>query len=226
MDDDDEKDVKDAGATPEMTAADAEDVADAATRLGGAGAAAPVVEMAASRVRFTPEDDDRHIAEMVQLVARGASRPNAREYMHGKRGVSHKRFDTLWDRVLRAMSAEFAAIRPHAKAMQVSRLEADSARIRSGKDAQGNPVKPNWNALARIEMLLADIYGTRDPLQVNVGGTIAVGMAQMVAEMSQEQMDELLERGRERDRLAAVAEKMLAERRLAPMNGKNGANGH
>lgn len=111
--------------------------------------------------------------------------------------VTRTTFEATWARLAEALTGEFSTDLPHARALQANRLERYLGQlIKDGR----------WNVVARIEALLSDIYGTKAPTEVNVNANIKGAFTAMIASTTPERMQEMLERGRERRRLAAAAE--------------------
>ena len=153
-----------------------------------------------------------------QLMMVGMAAPAIVRAMQQQEQQQHERFACgvgrtalLMRRVREQWGQEDEGARPVAKAAAVRRIlryiQAAQGERRPANEGGGYRVNPNWSAVARFEALLADIQGTRAPIEVNVD--VRVGQAAMVvlANMTSEQLAERLAAARER--------RMLAERARA-----------
>jgi hypothetical protein len=147
---------------------------------------------------YSAEEDALHAAHLGQTLAIGTSRTRAFESFRAKfPDVSRARFDEVWERIATGLTADFDKNKPHAKALQALRLERELGQaIKTGK----------LNTAVRIEALLADIYGTRAPSEVNVNARVSGAFVGMMATMPDEQVKGMLARARERRLLAERAE--------------------
>lgn len=149
---------------------------------------------------FTPADDDEQVGFLAQLVTRGATRAHMEQLAKQKYGIGRARVDALLVMLRARLTGDFESARPHAKGLQAARLEGYlAALIKDGK----------WTTVTRIESLLADIYGTRDPVQVSVAATVSSAAVKVIASLTEEQMAEMLARARERKALAEIGQQKI-----------------
>jgi hypothetical protein len=168
-----------------------------------------------------PEDDPQLafvFARMMQAWSREQIIPACRE-----------RFGIGWHRTSQLMRQVHDGLRSAHERNRNSRVE-QIGRLRSylvelhapryhatkvvptgRKDAQGNPemipmrLPKDFLKIERLERLLAELEGNRVPERVEVHVSMTAAMGVVLGQMSDERMQELVERARERRRLALIA---------------------
>lgn len=94
---------------------------------------------------------------------------------------------------------------PHQKAAQSRRIAQYLQQARGVFENGRWTVKPDWKAVAMFENILADVQGTRAPIEVNVDARVSQSLQAIIASMTPEQMAERLAVVRQRRELAEQA---------------------
>ncbi len=135
-------------------------------------------------------------------------------------GIGAKRTKTIIRRIRERWEREDALRKPLLRAETLRRLQRDAQTARGQYDAttQTWVLKPNFQAVARFEELIADIAGTRAPIQVNVDASVRVSESALhvITALSPEETHAMLAEYRE---LQALAERA---KRLPPAITVNG----
>ena len=98
-------------------------------------------------------------------------------------------------------------------ALVINKAAAARRLLRYIRQAQGDGTrKPDFATLAKFEGLLADLQGTRAPLEIAVDVRVGEAVKAVIAGMTAEQLNERLAAARERRALAESAQKLLAPR--------------
>lgn len=114
-------------------------------------------------------------------------------------------------RVQEAWAREDASLRSVNKSSQMRRIYGYIAQARGipkivdGRQ-EGWQVPPNHAALVRWENLLADIQGTRAPVEVNVNDQLRISLTAVIGRMEGDAFDRMLERARNNQLLAQRAQ--------------------
>ena len=197
---------------------------------GFAGAPVPaeelLAELGASEVRvpkrgqkYTLAEVELQMSVVEQLVLATQSRPAITKAMRERFGVGSLRVLRLVARVQERWKQEDQEARPAYRAAAMRRIERYIAQARGERAPDGTwRTKPDYPALARFESLLADIQGTRAPVQVDVSVDVRVSasLQAVIASLTPEQCAERLAAARER---RALAERQRASDRALGTGG-------
>jgi len=139
-----------------------------------------------------------------------------------KLGCGVPRIRVLMDRVRDRWQKEDQAARATWKTAQIRRLHGHLKKVTTEvpgrdevKDKEGKVISPavkgtkaNWQAAVAIESLLADIQGTREPIQVNVDVRVTEAMLAVIGQLPPEEMQEWVAEYEEQAALAARAREL------------------
>ena len=158
-------------------------------------------------------------ARCLNLIRGGAPHSLTIESLQSEFGITRVQATYAYEQVTKRLQAEFEAGIPTAKAKQLERLEVHLATlyaksrevktVGTGKDVRevaADPVR-FAPAIARLEDLIAKISGTHAPLRVKVDTDTAMtdGLVAIVAGLTAEDRQKLLDEQRELERRAADA---------------------
>jgi hypothetical protein len=115
-------------------------------------------------------------------------------------GIGQARARKLIDRIYERWRIEDGPRRAQRKAEQIRRLTHDAEVARSSK---------NYNAVARFEELLADLMGTREPIQVNHDVRVSETVLHVFGMLRPEDMHDLMNEYRQTHALAEQARRLL-----------------
>ena len=137
--------------------------------------------------------------------------------------VSKGRVLFLMGRVRERWLEEDREARPTNKAAQVRRLKGYIARASRGeRNAKGEyVVKPDLKTVKELEQLLCRIEGNEAPVEVNVDIRVGQAATQIIAGLTREELQEMMEEAREEKMKAAQTDRLLgdADRRLVVVPG-------
>lgn len=174
---------------PPDGAVDASVAVDAAAALGGQSAAKGVVSM------LTPEQiEEAAIADITRMAVAGDARSTIEAACKARYGYSKWDVRRLVERIYAGLNEEFNAQKPFYRGFQARRIEGHLEAAKADK---------KWSAVAKFESELADIYGTREPTQADVGATVTHAAIAVLLNMTEDRRRELVERAR--------AHKLIAE---------------
>lgn len=155
--------------------------------------------------RITPAEKHRRLKIVEELWYRGLPERGIKEALaaavqEGKLeySVGPSTLRRLIAKVRERIEAEHESNRGVWKAQAITRIS------REIRDATA---KNQWGAVVGLERLLADIQGTREPILVDVNVRVQAVVVRVIANMSKEQMDGLLD---EYDELSRYKELALA----------------
>jgi hypothetical protein len=135
--------------------------------------------------------------------------------------ISRKLAGKLIERAYARLSADMDRDRPVWKAEHIARLKEElrelhtGERVQVGFEGEGKErravyrVRKNWNAILRLENLLAEITGTKEPFKIDVGGAEREAVARIVAEMPPAAFETVVQHYLETVRLAGRAREIL-----------------
>ncbi len=154
-------------------------------------------------VRYTLEETAKHTEYVESAFAQGWTAPEIIRAGKKQLGVTVSRMVSVIAKVREKFAREDALARPSWKSEQIRRLMRQLRVAMGEKDDEGNWIlKPNMSAYTKIESILADVQGTREPIEINVDVSYTEAMMTVIGQLTPQQMDGLLERARERKRLA------------------------
>ena len=111
------------------------------------------------------------------------------------------------------MRASAERNRPYSRAEQIARVRHLISRLHEPKfkgTGKNRVQLPMSSAVAgrisKFEELLANLEGNREPVEVRVTAVMTLAAQMVFSNLSESRMTQLMERARERKRLAAVAE--------------------
>jgi hypothetical protein len=153
---------------------------------------------------WTKEQTAQHLDTLRQLLPIARSDRDVLREMRARFGFGIGRCQRLTRIVREEWAKEEEARRPHLKQEAVSRIMQmlAVARGRRTTDGQGWVEKPNLSAVVRLEALLADLQGTREPVKVDVDVRVSQTTAAVIYNMNAADVAEALARYRENVRLA------------------------
>jgi hypothetical protein len=170
----------------------------------------------------TPTEEERRLEFVFRLLARGCSDSLVRRIARQELGTGTVATTRLIGLVRERLRVDVEGRRPYARAEQIARLrdtieKLKTPRFRTAKrrergedgrvrerEVQEEVPLPAQNIM-RAEELLADLEGNRVPIKVEVEHTLGLAARAVFANLTPERMEALLERARERKRLALAA---------------------
>jgi hypothetical protein len=167
----------------------------------------------------TPTEEERRLEFVFRLLARGCSDSLVRRIARQELGTGTVATTRLIGLVRERLRVDVEGRRPYARAEQIARLrdtieklKTPRFRVQKVRDAQSGQMVdreveqplPAQNIM-RAEELLADLEGNRVPIKVEVEHTLGIAARAVFANLTPERMEALLERARERKRLALAA---------------------
>jgi len=165
------------------------------------------IEAKARGKRWSPAEVNLHLATIESMLLNSYGITTIRRVMRERFGVGSVRTNVLSQRVRDLWINEDAESRPLNKAAAARRF------LRYIRQAQGDEThRPDFSTLAKFESLLADVQGTRAPLEINVDVRLGEAAKLVIAGLSAQQLNDRLEAVRERRALAESAKKMLGPR--------------
>jgi len=128
--------------------------------------------------------------------------------MRERHGLGRNRTCTLIQRVRARWTEEDKEARPAQRAAAIRRIKSYIALANGERspeaDGGGWRTPPDFGALALLERLLADLQGTRAPVEVAAGIRLGRAAAAVIAAMTAEEVAECLEEAREERAKAAM----------------------
>lgn len=117
-------------------------------------------------------------------MANGVAFDEIAHAMATQHNMTQGAVERLHNEVIKGWANEEAANKPHAKRMQLKRLQAHIAGARKGQQ---------WGAVAALERLMAQILGTMEPIQIDVtmAATIRESVLNVVATTTPERLLQL-----------------------------------
>ncbi len=161
-----------------------------------------------------------HMLALERAIPATASRVAIHQAMQAQfPGLGVKRINLLIQRLMQRWVDEDMAGRPHYKAAQMRRIMSYIDRASRGQqqvDANGRPtgkwlLKPDLRTVERYESLLADIQGTRAAIEIAVEHRLGNAAQDVFANMTAEELEEIIEEGRNERALANKARQLLGE---------------
>lgn len=147
-----------------------------------------------------------------QLYLRGTSNAGMVALAKQELGVGPKRVQVMLERIKEAWKTEDEENRKSAKGATIRRIQRyiqDAQGRKDPNDPKRWLEKPNFAALARFETLLADIQGTREPITIDLNVRIQETVLNVIADLSAEELTELVGEYDETMKLAEAARKGL-----------------
>lgn len=141
---------------------------------------------------------EQHMAAIESLLLSTYSQTAIARTMTQRFGLKKTRVEDLIKRVKARWLAEDVEARPTNKSSQVRRLLGYIANARGERndDGRGWKVQPNYQALRAFESLLADVQGTKAPIEINVDVRVGQALREVISNMTPEQLTLRLERAR------------------------------
>ena len=179
----------------ERTATSAADVAENkpdphATPKGHRGAADKQRTRAAAarRSRISKVEQLERRKVLIGLMVNRIDPLEVERQMHDRFGMKPRQVKRLQRELERDLQEEGKELLPLLKAKAVNRLHAHI--IKASRDA-------SWNAVSSLERVLADIQGTREPVQVNVrvDARVQEAVVHLLSSVPPEQLDALAAQG-------------------------------
>lgn len=153
-----------------------------------------------------PEATREHLAFIEQALLQRVGRRALCALARQQFGLGWKRVDALTKRVRDRWIEEDKDQRASLKAQAARAIERDMQAARN--DLASKPQQLH-NALARYHSLLADIQGTRAPIEMNIDVHVSASVQAVIANLSSEEVQEHLTKYRENQRLADEYRKRL-----------------
>lgn len=120
-----------------------------------------------------------------------------------KDGVGSTRTRVVIEQIRERWRTEDENKRPQHRAAAIRRI---SRNLRAAEGRQNEDgawvVMPNMQAYVALERLLTDIQGTREPIQVNVNVEYTQAISNVIAELTPDEVERMLEASKERLRLS------------------------
>jgi F0F1-type ATP synthase alpha subunit len=172
-------------------------------------------------IRWTAGEIELHLSQLERIMQVTLSRTSICRAMREQYGLGQRRTNILMQRVYQRWADEDAAARPYTKATQIRRIKANIERARTGErqlDAEGRPtgkwvLKPDLRTVERFESLLADIEGNRAAIEVAVEHRLGNAAQAVIAAMTAEELNEVLQEARTERALANKARQLLGDGR-------------
>lgn len=162
----------------------------------GFGISHPAPTKLHATVTYSLDEIRKQTATVEQLLQRGISPRTIIEQVSRQMGLTRYRVQRLLDRVKEKWASEDQHMRAAWKSAAIRR------NLNHIREAQGyDPVtgqrtgKTNFAAIAKFETLLADIQGTREPLEVNVNMQYTEAMLAVIVQMPDDQLAEVVKEG-------------------------------
>ena len=160
-----------------------------------------------------PTEEERHLEFVTRLMMRCLSKADIARHCREKFGFGTTRTENLIARILESLRVGHERNRPYTRAEQIARVrhlisKLHEPRFKSVKrDGQVVPVLQPMSSgtaarIVKLEDLLADLEGNREPVEVKVGVVMTQAAQAVFANLSDEKLASLIERAKERKRLA------------------------
>lgn len=146
------------------------------------------------------------------MMTPGMSDTRAIELCRQQHHFSVGRFRTLKKRVQAAWLVQDEGERPTVRAAAIRRIMSMLFFARGQRNADGRTWErpPNHSAIRGYESLLADLQGTRAPIQVNVNHEISSALTDVIGNLTPEQLQEALDEWNAMEQLANEAKQLRA----------------
>jgi|ERR1019366_4804450 hypothetical protein len=169
---------------------------------------------------LAPDEDEKRLEFIFRMLARAYSDQLICRIARGELGVGTSATRTLIARAREKLRVQAEENRPYARAEQIARLRDLIEKLKTPKfrmqmvkelGPNGKPVQvPRQveqplpaQAIMRAEEQLARVEGNEAPIKVEVQVALKASAMALFANLSEERFAQLLERARERKRLAA-----------------------
>lgn len=129
------------------------------------------------------------------LVIKGASKMSIEDECKSRFGVGPVAVSSSLKRIADRWSKEEEERRPLWKMAQVSRI---NEHINDAKS------KGKWDAIARLENLLSDITGTKEPIKIQISHQITVAMMSVIGNLTEEEIASMVKEQRQLEKDAAI----------------------
>lgn len=160
---------------------------------------------------FTRFQVDNQMRAVEQLLTSLASPSQIETICRQEHRIGKRRVQTLIKRVFARWNEEDAQNRPAWKSAAMRRLNRWIIAASGRQDTSGNWIaKPDFPTLARMETLLADIQGTREPVKISVDVRVSAACMSVIAGLSAEQVDKYLDEYKQNVRLAEAYKNQTA----------------
>jgi hypothetical protein len=184
------------------------------------GAATPEGRARTAALDLTPDEDEKRLEFIFRMLARAYSDGLICRIARGELGVGTSATLTLIGRAREKLRVGVEENRPYARAEQVARLRDLIEKLKTPKFKTQlvREVGPGGKvvqvprqveqalpaqAIMRAEEQLARVEGNEAPIRVEVAVALKASAMALFANLSEERFAQLLERARERKRLAA-----------------------
>lgn len=170
---------------------------------------------------YTREEVQKQELLAHQLVLQDFPERTIIKQLRDRTGVGTQRATTLIKRTRAAFKEQFASISEGYRAKQVERLASMLRHARGEQNEDGTWARPpDHKAVTAYERLIADIVGTKAPVEVVVTSVeVKMSLVKFVSSLEPEAMDEMLASAMERQRLAVEGARLLGEA-APPIGGK------
>lgn len=177
-----------------------------------------VSESRIGRTMLTAEQRRERSEAIERLLIAGVSPNRIKTLAQTQYGMSEGATRGVVERVRRRWAAEEQDTRATYKATAMRRLYGHIAEARAAK---------HWPAVAQLERLLAEMQGTKEPMEValNINAALGESAARVVAQLPPEKLAALIAEQRELRRLAAAATKPVVDTTGTETRGQAPANG-
>ena len=179
---------------------------------------------------WSAQETREQLSAVEGLLVQGARMGEIHRVLRRQWPASMKRARILVDRVKRQW-ADFAkdddrvANREAAiRRLHAMRRTAEGLRDPNDKTGTRWLVKPDHAAVLGYERIIADLEGTKKPIEVNVDGRFTAAMLEVVANLTGDQASEMLETALEQKRLSDLARRELPALVMEPVAGSS--SGH
>jgi len=176
-----------------------------------------------AQIDLTPTEDENRLAEVFRLLTRGYTDALIVRIARGELGIGAIATRSLIAKVHESLKTEADARKPYARAVTIARLHDAIEKFKTPryKTVKRRVRDPNTGTMVekevveellpppqyvRCEELLADIEGTRAPQKVIVEHALKESLMAVLSTLTPERTQGLLERARERKRLAAASQ--------------------
>lgn len=150
-----------------------------------------------------PASEEELLLEaFTRVLNRGASDTMVVQWARATYGFGENRSRTILAKVRGKLIVDFETRKNAARAEMSERLRNTLVLMREPhKNENGNARPLPWQSIARVEELLADVEGTREPQKVELDVRVQTALMKVVTNLSPERMEEL--RAKARARLAS-----------------------
>jgi hypothetical protein len=182
----------------------------------------------------TPAEMRERLNVARECLLAGATRDAALRTIRERFGLSPNRAIAIWTRVVEDWERQNEVEKRYARVQAAQRLRNDLVKLRAGvavrgaggklvydvlRDEQGKPVREDgrlvrvpakvidYQAIAKLEALLAKVEGTNAPIVVKVDADVTVRQAvlHVIEQLTPEEQDRIIEEQQELERRAVLA---------------------